>query len=219
MKPEESNVSYTRPSNKFYPPHIDQSQTLLRTNLLTAKLPNKGHNKKVIIIEAQAGQGKTTLVSQFLEYNNHSSIWYQIGPEDSDPVLLLSSLLANLSSSLPDFNSPQLATILNEGSVGPLDLTRCANILLKDLDLHLVEDIYFVFDDLHFIEYDALTNSLLEHIIDTSPPKVHFIFVSRQPLELKSKVLRNGSQIIYVNTADLALDIEEIEEFYNNVLN
>ncbi len=219
MKTEENTHSYTRPSNKFYPPHIDQSQSLLRTNLLTTKLPNKRHNNKIVVIEAQAGQGKTTLASQFLDYNSHPSIWYQVGPEDSDPVLLLSSLLANLSSNLPDFSSPQLTTILNEGSVGPLDLARCTNILLKDLDLHLVKDIYFVFDDLHLIEYDALTNSLLEHLIDTSPPKVHFIFISRQPLELKSKVLRNGSQIVYINTADLALDIEEIEELYNNVLN
>jgi LuxR family maltose regulon positive regulatory protein len=219
MKPKENNPGYTRPSNKFYPPHIDQSQSLLRTSLLTAKLPHNGHNKKVIVVEAQAGQGKTTLVSQFLEHNNNSSLWYQIGPEDSDPVLLLSSLLANLSNNLPGFNSPQLTTILNEGSVGPFDLTRCANILLKDLDLHLQDDIYFVFDDLHLIEYGALTNSLLDHIVDTSPPKVHFIFVSRKPLELKSKVLRNGSQIVYVNTTDLALDIGEIEELYNNVLN
>lgn len=219
MKSEESSLSYARPSNKFYPPHIDPSQSLLRHNLLTTKLPGKTHNKKVIVIEAQAGQGKTTLVSQFLDYNNNAFIWYQIGQEDSDPVLLLSSLLTNLSNNLPDFSSPQLTAILNEGSVGPLELTRCANILLKDLDFHLLEDMYFVFDDLHLIEYDALTNSLLEHIIDTSPPKVHFIFISRQPLELKSKILRNGNQIAYVNTADLALSINEIEDLYNNVLN
>ncbi len=218
MKPEEDNINYTIPSNKFYPPHIDHSHSLLRTNLLKTRLPNKNHNKKVIVIEAQAGQGKTTLVSQFLDYNDNKSIWYQVGPEDSDPVLLLSSLLANLSNILPGFSSPQLTTILNEGSVGPLDLTRCANVLLKDLDIHLQDDIYFVFDDLHLIEYGALTNGLLEYLIDTSPPKVHFIFVSRQPLELKSKILRNGSQIAYINTADLALNNEEIEDLYSNVL-
>jgi len=218
MKTEKINLDYATPSNKFYPPHIDDSQSLLRTRLLTAHLPNKTNNKKVIVIEAQAGQGKTTLVAQFLDFNNNNYIWYQIGPEDSDPVLLLSSLLVNLSTNFPDFASPQLATILNEGSVGPLDLTRCANILLKDLDQYLSEDIYLVFDDLHLIEYGALTNSLFEHIIDTSPPKVHFVLVSRQPLELKSKTLRDGSQIAYVSTADLALDNKEIEELCNNVL-
>lgn len=217
MRTEQRYLDYTMPSNKFYPPQIDESQSLLRTRLLTVNLPNK-NNKKVIVIEAQAGQGKTTLVSQFLSFNNNSYIWYQIGPEDSDPVLLLSSLLANLSTSFPDFTSPQLRTILHEGSVGPLDLTRCANILLKDLNHYLSEDIYLVFDDLHLIEYGALTNNLLEHLIDTSPPKVHFIFASRKPLELKSKILRDGNQISYVSTEDLALNNSEIEELFNNVL-
>ena len=132
MKPEENFVNSTTPSNKFYSPHIDHSQSLLRTNLLRSKFPDQRHSKKVIIIEAQAGQGKTTLASQFLNSTGNISIWYQIGPEDSDPVLLLSSLLTNLSNNLSGFGYPQLASILTEGSVGPLDLTRCANLLRSE---------------------------------------------------------------------------------------
>lgn len=218
MKHEESLPNYVVPSNKFYPPRFDQSQSLLRSNLLKARLPDQQHNKKAIIIEAQAGQGKTTLVSQFLEHNENTYIWYQIGPEDSDPVLLLASLLMNLSNNLPGFDSPQLANILSEGSVGPLDLTRCANILLQDLDHYLMQDIYLVFDDLHRIEFDALTNKLLEHLLDTSPPQVHFILISRQPVEIKGKIMRDASQIAYLSTDDLALNNQDIESLYTTIL-
>jgi len=218
MKAEEFNLDHALPSNKFYPPRIVKSRSLLRTRILTSKLPQTDHSKKLIVIEAQAGQGKTTLVAQFLEYTGSSYIWYQAGPEDSDPVLLLSSLLVNLSCRLPDFSSPRLTAILEKGSIGHLDMKRCANILLQDLDRFLAKDIYLVFDDIHRIEYNALTNILLDHIIDTSPPKIHFIFVSRQPLELKSKIFRNGSQVSYINTADLALDNREIEDLFNTVL-
>ncbi len=218
MKHGESLPSYVVPSNKFYPPRIDHSQSLFRTNLLESKLPDKTHNRKAIVIEAQAGQGKTTLISQFLEFNEHTYIWYQIGPEDSDPVLLLSSLLVNLRNNLSEFNSPKLDNILSEGSVGPLDLARCTNILLQDLDTFLTQDIYLVFDDLHLIEFGALTNKLLEHLIDSSPPQVHFILVSRHPLEIKGKTIRNGSQITYLSTADLALNNKDIENLYNTIL-
>ncbi|EKD38206.1 MAG: hypothetical protein ACD_75C00822G0002 [uncultured bacterium] len=218
MKHDESFARYAVPSNKFYSPHIDQSQSLFRANLLNTKFPDQKHNKKVIIIEAQAGQGKTTLVSQFLDFSGTKSIWYQVGPEDSDPVLLLSSLLINLTANLPGFSCPQLANILNEGSVGPLDLTRCANILLRDLDTLLQEDIYLVFDDLHLIEFGTLTINLLEHLVDSSPPRVHFIFITRHPLEIKGKTIRNGAGISYLNTADLALDNQEVETLYNTVL-
>ena len=218
MKQDENASNSTMPSNKFYPPRIDHSQSLLRVGLLQKKLPSQNHGKKLIIIEAQAGQGKTTLACQFLHANHYTSIWYQIGPEDSDPVLLLSSLLMNLRANLPEFASPKLAAILKEGSVGPFDLTRCANILLQDLDAYLKDDIYLVFDDLHRIEFGALTNKLLEHLLDTSPPHVHFIFISRQPLEIKGTIIRNGSQIVYLSTADLALGSQDIEALYTNVL-
>lgn len=218
MKKDDNLTRHVLPSNKFYPPHIDQSQSLFRSGLLQAKFPDHNHNKKAIIIEAQAGQGKTTLAYQFLESKDHTYIWYQIGPEDSDPLLLLSSLLMNLCTNLSEFASPQLTNILNEGSVGPFDLTRCANILLHDLDTYLEQDIYLVFDDLHRIEFGALTNRLLEYLLDTSPPRVHFIFISRQPLDIKGTTIRNGSQIAYLSTADLALGNVEIENLYTTVL-
>ena len=83
---------------------------------------------------------------------------------------------------------------------------------------HLKNDIYLVFDDLHLIQFGTLTISLLEHLVDTSPPKVHFIFISRHPLEIKGKTIRNGANIVYLNTADLALNNQEIETLYHTVL-
>lgn len=205
------------PSNKFYPPHIDQSQSLLRTNLITEKFPQSIKSKKTIIVEAQAGQGKTTLISQFLDHNNFEYLWYQIGPEDSDPVLLLSALLANFNQKYRDFHSPQLTTILSEGEVGPLDLQRCANILLGDINSYLSHDLYIVFDDLHLVPGDSLTSNLLDYIIDTSPPRLHFILSTRHPLSMKSKTLRDGSKISYLSTDDLALSNREIEDLYTDV--
>jgi LuxR family transcriptional regulator, maltose regulon positive regulatory protein len=218
MITSENPLTAIIPSNKFYPPHIDESQSLLRTALLSKKLPRDIAARKIILIEAQAGQGKTTLAYQFLNHYLHEYIWYQIGPEDSDPVFLLAALLANLTNKFPDFSSPELSYIFAQGTVGPLDLNRCANILLRDLDKYLSHDIYIAFDDLHLLPAGAMTNSLLEYLLDVSPPKLHFILISRHPVDLKSKALRNGAGISYVNTTDLALNSTEIEDLFNNVL-
>lgn len=218
MMHNENFPSYVVPSNKFYPPHVDPSQSMLRSALLSTKFPTQHHDKKAIIIEAQAGQGKTTLASQFLDVNELQYIWYQVGPEDSDPIQLISSLLINLRTNLPDFSSPKLENILSESVVGPLDIIRCANILLQDLDIFLQHDLYLVFDDLYLIEYGALTNKLLEYLLDNSPPTMHFILISRQPIEIKGKTIRNGTQISYLDTNDLALSSQEIETLYNTIL-
>lgn len=214
---ERTMIPFNLPSNKFYPPHIEQSQSLLRTRLLSSKLPSQIGIKKVVIIEAQAGQGKTTLIAQFLEHNSFPYTWYQIGPEDGDPVLLLATILANLMGKFEDFNSPQLMEILSQGEVGPLDIPRCVNILLHDIDNYLKEDLYIVFDDLHLISGAQLANNLLEYLLDTSPPNLHFVFSSRQPLELKSKILRDRNKISYLTTKDLALSNKEVEDLFINV--
>ncbi|MEE4240235.1 MAG: hypothetical protein V2I36_02120, partial [Desulfopila sp.] len=205
------------PSNKFYPPHIDENQSLFRSRLIEDVLPGKHHKTKIIAIEAQAGQGKTTLAYQYITHHNHNHIWYQIGKEDADPVVLLSGLLHSLNNTLTTFSSPQLENIILRGEIGPLDLQRCANILLADVDRHLHTNLYIVFDDLHLISHAEMTNQLLAYLLDTSPPRMHFVLTSRHPFELKSKTIRNRSSVSFLNTHDLALNSSEIEILFNDV--
>ncbi len=206
------------PSNKFYAPRVDDASSLFRSELVNKTLATCGRNKKIIVIEAQAGQGKSTLAAQFLKHHHLRFAWYQVGPEDGDPVLLLSALIANLCKRLPGFESPQLAQILHRGEIGPLDIRRCTNILLGDLDRFLAGDFYLVFDDVHLVEDAPLTNSLLDHLLDTSPPHLHILLTSRRPLALNSRVLRFSTDVCYLNNDNLRLSTREVEHLYNRVL-
>ncbi|MCF6187724.1 MAG: hypothetical protein L3J49_09695, partial [Desulfobulbaceae bacterium] len=212
------NLQQEISSNKFYPPQVDPESSLFRSSLITKLLGKTACTKKAVIIEAQAGQGKSTLAAQFLHHFNLRFAWYQIGPEDADPVLLLSALLDNLQQKLPGFKSPQLALIMHQGEIGPLDVTRCANILLTDLDRHLAGDFYIVFDDLHLGEQAPLLNNLLSHIIDTSPPRLHFILISRKALSLTARTLRYGTDVCMLQNQDLSLSLQEVEMLFSRVL-
>jgi len=205
-------------SNKFYPPQVHSAANFFRSSLVTEILGHSACSRKAIIIEAQAGQGKSTLAAQFLHHFDLAFAWYQIGSEDADPVLLLSALLDNLQQRLAGFESPQLIHIMEQGEIGPLDINRCANILLSDLARHLAGDFYIVFDDLHFGEQATLLNNLLSHIIDTSPPHLHFILISRRPLTLTAKTLRYGTSISILHNQDLSLSLEEVEHLFESVL-
>ncbi len=169
-------------SNKFYPPQVGADATLFRNSLVTQILGESACNRKAIVIEAQAGQGKSTLALQFLQHFTLRFSWYQIGPEDRDPSLLLSSLLENFEQKLPGFTSPRLSRIMDQEEIDSLDIIHCANILLTDLDRYLADDFYIVFDDLHLGEQTPLFNGLLGHVVDSSPPHIHFILISRRPL-------------------------------------
>lgn len=206
------------PSNKFYPPHIDGSRSLLRTGLLTTRLNDALASDKAIVIEAQAGQGKTVLIAQFLTYHRLNHIWYQIGPEDADPFCVLSSLLFNLNKSYPEVAGTELEAILCNGDLGSLDLQRCANMLLHEIDKRLPHNLYIVFDDIHLLADNHLTNTLLDHLIATSPPKLRFVLTSRFSLQLKCRALRNNTSVCRLGNGDLAFTGGEIEEYLTSVL-
>lgn len=206
------------PSNKFYPPRVEQPNHLLRSEIITDKLGSRSPEAKIIIIEAQAGQGKSVLAAQFLDYFDLLFAWYQVGPEDTDPVLLLSALLENFQRRLPGFESQQLSQIISRGEIGPLDLKRCVNLLLSDLDKFLADDFYLVFDDIHLLENADLTKAIIDHLIDTAPPQLHFVFISRHPLTLSAKNLRFGTSTLYLDNDDLCLSLAEVQQLFDEVL-
>ncbi|MGA7277628.1 MAG: hypothetical protein WBW79_06795 [Desulfocapsaceae bacterium] len=205
-------------ANKFYPPRINTSQSIPRQAIIADKIEAGDLAQQIIVVEAQAGQGKTILVHQFLEQSSTAYIWYQVGSEDADPVVLLSALYLALSRKMADFSSPQLEAVLKNGQVGPMDLQGCANILLNDVSNALDKPLFLVLDDLHLIGQAQHSNKLLDYLIDTSPPNLHFILISRHPLELSAQAIITNPHLIYLNSNDLALDLKEIETFYNRVL-
>lgn len=206
------------PSNKLYPPRINRSQSIPRHAIIANHLPDILPSQTFVIVEAQAGQGKTTLVHQYLEYCRKPFIWYQVGSEDNDPVLLLSALQLALSRSFAGFSTGRLDIVPGNDPIDPLDLQRCANILLNAIHSTLVEDTFIVFDDLHLLAEAPLTRQLLDYLIDTAPPRLHFILTSRHPLQLGAKSLRSSPHLVYLDSENLALSPAEIEALYHCVL-
>jgi ATP/maltotriose-dependent transcriptional regulator MalT/DNA-binding SARP family transcriptional activator len=215
--PISASIQQSIAANKFYPPHINPSQSIDRHSIISARAGACEFSGQIIIVEAQAGQGKTTLVYQFLEQIETPYVWYQIGAEDSDPVVLLGAMNLAFSRKFDHFKSPQLEAILDNGQIGPMDLQGCANILLNDIDAALESDVFLVLDDLHLINEAQLTTQLLDYLIDTSPPNLHYILVSRHPLSLEARAIRKNPYVLYLDSDDLALTLGDIECLYSNV--
>ncbi|MCB2217517.1 hypothetical protein [Desulfofustis glycolicus] len=206
------------PSNKFYPPRINQVHSIERHTLITRHLADELPSRLFIVIEAQAGQGKTTLVQQFLERSPFPFTWYQIGPEDNDPLLLLLALRHTLSRTFPGLSSTRLNTVLENRQISTDMLQQGVNILLNDIDALLEEDTFIVFDDLHLLDETQQGRQVLDYLIDTSPPRLHFVLTSRHPLHLGARSLRNSPHLIYLDSDDLALSPAEIEALYDRLL-
>jgi LuxR family maltose regulon positive regulatory protein len=194
------------PSNKFSRPQLDPKQLLPREDLIAEKLPQDLTRKKFIILDAQAGQGKTVLAYQISAFYENISLWYQVDESDNDPFFFLAAVYQCFSRAFPDFQSPQFEDILNRGTLSPLDAKRCCNLLLSDIDRQLGEDTYLVLDDFHKIDREGLTTPVIAYFFDSSPPKLHFLITTRTPITIWCKALLDQSSVVTLRTQDLALN-------------
>lgn len=105
MPPHAASIQHSIAANKFYPPRINKSQSIDRHTIIADRTGPDDSPGSLIIVEAQAGQGKTTLVHQYLEHSGIPYIWYQIGVEDNDPVVLLTALNLAFSRKIDNFFS------------------------------------------------------------------------------------------------------------------
>ncbi|BDD88079.1 hypothetical protein [Desulfofustis limnaeus] len=207
------------PSNKFCPPRLNWSQSLPRHELIHKHVSQPLNAPVHIVIEAQAGQGKTTLAKQYLEYSGHAFVWYQIGAEDQDPSLLLSALQLALLRLSPAASNDFSPRGLIDSSLGdPESWQQEINMMLNLISPHINCDTFLVFDDLHVLDDAPRSRAILDYLIDTAPHQLHFIFTSRQPLQLQAKVLRNSPHLLYLDTDDLAMSPAEVEALYDCLL-
>ena len=205
-------------ADKFYPPQVDSPQFLFRERIVGELLRQCTSRNPDLILEAQAGQGKTTIIKQFLNQLGMASVWYQVGPEDADPAFFLLAIQACIANLLPDCLSSVSETGLTGGDIAFFDLPKRIDLLLNDLRSCLKNDLYMVFDDLHNLILNESSLFILNYLVENAPPKLHFILSSREPLPLDAwQSFRGSRNLIGIGNRELALNENEIADFFQQV--
>ena len=66
-------------------------------------------SRAVTLVTANAGAGKTTLVSDFVRAHAPRFVWYQLDHTDADPAVFLSYIAYGIRQFVPDFGQATLA--------------------------------------------------------------------------------------------------------------
>lgn len=216
-----NNVSYDSSlqikKRKFLPPSVDPAQHLFREALIK-NVRSQIKQKRLLLIEAQAGQGKSILAAQVISHLKGYYGWYQIGAEDTDLVSLLDSLIICLRQNLPNFSTPILEDMIRNGETTAYEYPYYIDILCKDLACCLSKDFYLVFDDVHFLEENSQGQSMLLQLIQHAPKLMHFILISRRPVfqnEERKSLVKNS---LIIENSDIKLTEEEIFNLCNDIL-
>ena len=118
-------------ATKLYVPQ-PRSKRVLRSNLIERL--NHGRHRKLTLISAPAGFGKTSLLSEWIDQNEFQTAWISLDEGDGEPVHFLSYLISALQKINPDIRIKSFNEEITEQS---LFLTP-----LNDLSISVFPDVY-----------------------------------------------------------------------------
>ncbi len=174
---------------------------------------NEGLHRKLILVSASAGFGKTTLVTEWISGCDQSVAWLSLDEEDSDPTRFLAYVIAALQALRPQIGEGVL-TLLQSPQPPPIKSILTA--LLNDIAA-IPDNFILVLDDYHVLEskpIDEALTFLLEHL----PPQMHLVITSREDPNLPLARYRARSQMAEMRAADLRFTPDEAAEFLNQMM-
>src|SRR5215216_1921054 len=173
--------------------------------------------RKLTLISAPAGFGKTTLLVEWLRGRadgDHSVAWVSLDEGDNDPVRFLSYLVAALRRTVGEgFGEGVLAALR---SPEPPRMEAVLGAFVNELD-DLPGEIAMVLDDYHVIDSESV-HRIVSFLLERLPPNVHLVISSRIDPPLQLSRLRTRNQMTELDAADLTFTSEEAATFLNSVM-
>lgn len=189
---------------------------LLRSNLvsrprLTDKL-NAGMDDRLILVSAQAGSGKTTLVREWLAQTKDPVTWISLDEADNDPrrfLLYLLAALRQINSGIGQAAEAMLrAPQLPPGEAILISLIN---------ELSRTESFLLVFDDYHVLHTPPIFEQM-NFLLDHMPSHMRMVVISREDPPMPLPRLRARGELVEIRQQDLRFTLEECADFLNQVM-
>jgi LuxR family maltose regulon positive regulatory protein len=211
-------MSTTILATKLYVPP-PRAKIVLRPRLIEQL--NNGLHRRLTLISASAGFGKTTLVSEWVAGCERPVAWLSLDEGDNDPTRFLTYLITALQTLALSKVEGILANI-GEGVLGALKSPQppptesILTTLINEITA-IPDNFILVLDDYHILDSKPVDNALaflLEHL----PPQMHLVITTREDPPLPLARLRARGQLTELRAADLRFTPAEAVEFLNQVM-
>jgi LuxR family maltose regulon positive regulatory protein len=174
---------------------------------------NEGLHRKLTLISAPAGFGKTTLISEWLVGRERSVAWLSLDEGDNDPIRFLMYLVAALQTIAPNIGEGVLSVLQSPQPPPPDSILMT---LLNDLST-FPDDFMLVLDDYHVIDAQAVDQALT-YLVEHMPHHMHLVIATREDPLLPLARLRARGHLTEVRAADLRFTPTEAATFLNRVM-
>lgn len=190
-----------RTSGDFIPrPHLTQR---LNQGL---EVKDNTFDRKLTLISAPAGYGKTTLATSWLQSVDRPVAWVSLDESDNDLILFLQYLIAAIRTQFPTA-CEDVAQVFQGEYAPPLDNVTAR--LINDI-VTIPEPFMLVMDDYHLI-HDETVHKLLAGLIGKQPPNLHLVITTRGDPLLPLARLRAKGKMTEIRAPELRFQAGEAE--------
>ncbi len=173
-------------------------------------------NARLILVSAEAGYGKSTLLNEFALQSADRCAWYRMETSDGDWITFLSHMVAALREIIPGFGSSTEALLRHVAAMGPSREVVLAQFL-SDLSLIDAGRIAVILDDYHFVEASEDVRMILSRVLERAPEGMYIILCGRgRPNLALGRWLAQG-RVAQLTIDDLRFTRSEIEDLFSVV--
>ncbi len=207
-------------ATKLYIP-APRAKIVRRPQLIERLNEGLSSGRKLTLISASAGFGKTALVSEWVAGCGQPVAWLSLDEGDNDVTRFLTYLVAALQTIMANIGTGVLG-VLQSPQPPPIEsiLTALLNEITSIPDNPSTgagQRFIFVLDDYHIIDSKPVDNALI-FLIDHLPPQMHLVIATREDPQLPLSRLRVRGQLTELRAADLRFTPDEAAEFLNQLM-
>src|SRR5688572_13634281 len=199
------------PTKLYIPP--PRPKVVSRPRLLAQLDEGTLSGRKLTLISAPAGFGKTTLVSEWVTGFGQPAAWLSLDEGDNDSTRFLTYLITALQTIAPHIGEGMLGVL--QSPLPPPTETILTTLLNE---ITAIEDNFvLVLDDYHVIDSKPVDNALT-FLIEHLPPQMHLTVTTREDPQLPLARLRVRNQLTELRAASSRFTPDEAAEFLNQVM-
>jgi LuxR family maltose regulon positive regulatory protein len=169
--------------------------------------------KRLILVCAPAGYGKTTLVREWLQ-DVSNVCWISLEKSDSDARRFFSYLIASLRNTFPE-TGEQARQLLETPELPPLQVILSS--VLNDL-ASIDAQCTLVLDDYHVIHTKVIHEGMA-FLLDHLPPGKQIVITTRSDPALPLPRYRSRGQMVEIRAGDLRFSAQEISDYMKEIAN
>ncbi len=173
----------------------------------------QGLSRKLTLISAPAGFGKSTLLSQFAELCKRPVAWLSLDNGDNDPRRFWTYVMTATQSVAPSVGTAALAALQSrQNPQTELLLTGWINEIVASAEPFLL-----ILDDLHLIT-ESEVHDQLAFLVENMPAQMHLILSTRADPPWPLARFRGRGQMTELRANDLRFTPEEASTFLNHMM-